>query len=283
MSTFGENEENQQDLNFSQDNNVVPKKSISKRRSDYSNTKVKTRNLLTNVAYWRFKQSDFNNKSFIIDILSFLVQNFNPVNLDIKLDIDKERDIVKFVWDECILYEFVSFLYKEKQYNEISQTNLTYQKANNIVKEYLFEDSNRINHLKFKTLDKFDLIHYVYSLLFSKIYNRTNNFGIKRKNNFDFNFQMWKKKKMQNNVRTFNSSLMQSGSLAKNPDNYNRVTEKIEQQPIDFSINEERPTMVYSITQKDDEEIVLKNAEKRKILEKKLEENTLKMKKIKKK
>ena len=41
--------------------------------------------------------------------------------------------------------------------------------------------------------------------------------------------------------------------------------------------------MIYSITQKDDEEIVLKNAEKRKILEKKLEENTLKMKKIKKK
>ena len=212
-----------------------------------------------------------------------MVQNFNPVNLDIKLDIDKERDMVKFEWDECILYEFVSFLYKEKQYNEISQTNLTYQKANNIVKEYLFEDSNRINHLKFKILDKFDLIHYVYLLLFSKIYNRTNNFGIKRKNNFDFNFQMWKKKKMQNNVRTFNSSLMQSGSLAKNPDNYNRVTERIEQQPIDFSINEERPTMVYSITQKDDEEIVLKNAEKRKILEKKLEENTLKMKKIKKK
>ena len=94
---------------------------------------------------------------------------------------------------------------------------------------------------------------------------------------------MWRKKKVQSNVRTFNSSLMESGSLAKNPDNYNRVTEKIEQQPIDFSINEERPTMVYSITQKDDEEIVLKNAEKRKILEKKLEENTLKMKKIKKK
>ena len=69
LSIFGENEENQQDLNFSQDNNDIPKKSISKGRSDYSNTKVKTRNLLTNVAYRRFKQSDFNNKSFIIDIL----------------------------------------------------------------------------------------------------------------------------------------------------------------------------------------------------------------------
>ena len=126
LSTFGENEENQQDLNFSQDDNFVPKKNILKRRSDYSNTRVKTRNLLTNVPYRRFKQSDFNNKSFIIDILSFLVQNFNPVNLDIKFDIDKEQDIVKFLWDECIPHDFFSFLYREKQYNEISQTNLTY-------------------------------------------------------------------------------------------------------------------------------------------------------------
>ena len=35
-----------------------------KRRSDYSNTKVKTRNLLTNVSYRRFKKSDFNKQSF---------------------------------------------------------------------------------------------------------------------------------------------------------------------------------------------------------------------------
>ena len=176
------------------------KKTIPKRRSDYSNTKVKTRNLLTNVAYRRFKQSDFHNNSFIIDILSFLVQNFNPVNLDIKHDNDKEREMVKFLWDECVPHYFVSFSYKEKQYNEVSQTNLTYQKANNIVKEYLSEDVNRINHLKFKIKDKFELIHYVYSLLFSKIYNRTNNFGIKRKNEFDFNFQLWKKKATKNSI-----------------------------------------------------------------------------------
>ena len=91
LSTFTESIENQQSLNFSQDNNVVPKKEI-KRRSDYSNTIVKTRNLLTNVSYRRFKQSDFHENNFIIDIVSFLVQNFNPVNLDIKLDTNKERN-----------------------------------------------------------------------------------------------------------------------------------------------------------------------------------------------
>ena len=136
MSTFSENIEEQQDLNFSQDNNVVPKKEM-KQRSDYSKRKVKTRNLLTNVSYRCFKQSDFNNPSFIVDILLFLVQNFNPINLDIKLDMEKEHNMIKFMWNECIPHEFVRFIYKEKYYEEISQPNFTYQKANNIVKEYL--------------------------------------------------------------------------------------------------------------------------------------------------
>ena len=67
-----------------------------KRRKDYNNTKVKTRISLTNVSYRSFKQSDFNKNSFLIDILSFLVQNFNPINLERKLDIEKEHDMVKF-------------------------------------------------------------------------------------------------------------------------------------------------------------------------------------------
>ena len=95
LSTFTENTEDQQNQNSSQDNNVIPKKEM-KKRADYSSTKVKTRNLLY-VSYRQFKQSDFNNQSFIIDILSFMVQNFNPINLDIKLEVEKERDMVKFM------------------------------------------------------------------------------------------------------------------------------------------------------------------------------------------
>ena len=57
------------------------------------------------------------------------------------------------------------------------------------------EESNRINLLKFKIEEKFPLIHYIYSMLFSKIYNRTNNFGIQNKNNFDAYFQTWKNRK----------------------------------------------------------------------------------------
>ena len=112
-----------------------------------------------------------------------------------KLDIEKERDMVKSLCDECIPHDFVRYMYKQDNYTEISKPNLTYQKANNIVKNYILEDSNRINILKYKIEEKFPLIHYIYSMLFSKIYNRTNNFGIQNKNNFDFYFQTWKNRK----------------------------------------------------------------------------------------
>ena len=88
-------------------------------------------------------------------------------------------------------------VWKHKCFRRSSQRSLTYQKANTIVKEYLMEDRNRINQLKFKIEEKFELIHYFYSLLFSKIYNRTNTFGIQKKNNFEFNLNLWKTKKNQ--------------------------------------------------------------------------------------
>ena len=176
LKTFTEENENQQSQNSSHDNNVVPKK--VKCRSDYSNTKVKARNVLTNVAYRRFKLSDFMKDSFVIDLLSFLVQNCNPLNQEVKLETEKEREMIKFMWDICIPHKFVSSMLKHNGYNVVSQPNLTYQKANAIVKSYILEDGNRINQLKYKIAEKFNLIHYIYLFLYAKIYNRTNSFGI---------------------------------------------------------------------------------------------------------
>ena len=134
------------------------------------------------------------------------------------------------------------------------------------------EDRNRINQLKFKIEEKFELIHYIYSLLFSKIYNRTNTFGIQKKNNFEFNFNLWKTKK---NKKIYKQMLHKA--IAKDPSNYEeRETEKNEQAPIDISISQEvvRPTMAEITTKK--------RVEKRKHLENKLNENTEMIKKLKK-
>ena len=82
-----------------------------RQRKDYSSSKVKTRNFLTNVSCRRFKQTDFNKEKFIVNIMSFLTQNFNPINLDRKLNLEKERDMIKFLWDECLPHDFVCYLY----------------------------------------------------------------------------------------------------------------------------------------------------------------------------
>ena len=139
MSTFTKEIGSQQDQNFSQDDNDVPKKKRKRRKrtakSNYSNTKVKARNFLTIVSYRRFKQKGFNIASFIIDILPFVVQYFAPINLDRKLNNKKDKFMVKVLWDECIPHDVMRYIYKNQNYNAISNPKLTYQKANAIVKK----------------------------------------------------------------------------------------------------------------------------------------------------
>ena len=177
----------------------------------------------------------------------------------------------------------------------ISKSNLTYQKANSIVKNFILEDMNRLNTLKYKVEEKLSLIYYIYLLLFSKIYNRTNNFGIQNKNNFDFYFQMWKNRKTagalgpkllkQLPLPQANQVTCEVLPTAKDPHNYkDRETQKKEQVPIDVEMNENelsQPTMVL-VNTATDEFFSKKRAEKRKILEKQLSENTVKMNKLKK-
>ena len=61
------------------------------------------------------------------------------------------------------------------------------------------------------------------------------------------------KKKIQNN------GLLKADSLTKNPGNYeNLVVEKNEQQPAENSLNDESPTMVYSLTHENGDGVALK-------------------------
>ena len=140
LSTFSEEIGSQQDPDFFQDDIDVPKKKKtqskkSTAKSNHNSTKVKARNLLTNVSYRRYKQKDFNNANFITDILSFIVQNFTPINLDRKLDDEKEKMIVKY-FDECISHNFTRFSYKSENHAVLNNPKLRYQKANGIVKKF---------------------------------------------------------------------------------------------------------------------------------------------------
>ena len=105
----------QKELNqdFSSSDNVVkliPKKKKHK-NVNYSPTKVKARNFLTNVCYNRIKNSDFENRSFIIDCYSFILLYLNPFYLERKFENILDREFVNVVW--CLLmpndfYNFIS-------------------------------------------------------------------------------------------------------------------------------------------------------------------------------
>ena len=204
-----------------------------------------------------------------------------------KLDVEKECDMVKYLWDDCISHDFIPYMYKQENYGVISKPNLTYQKANEIVKNFLL--------LKYKIEKKFPLIHFIYSLLFSKIDNRTNNFGIQKKKKFDFYFQTWKNRKTADAIapkllkqlpldqaKHITTEVL---STIKEPSNYqDRAVQENEKMPIDIKISDSelaRPTMV-SVNNTTDETVVNKRAEKRKMLENQLSEYTVKMNKIKK-
>ena len=124
----------QLDPGFFQDDNDVQKKKAT------TKYKAKTRNLLTNVSYRRYKPEDVEKTSFVIDVFSFLTQNLNPTGLDRELEILLERDYVKMIWDSCVPNKITKFIYLKENFIDLSQPHITYQKANNFVFKFFKED-----------------------------------------------------------------------------------------------------------------------------------------------
>ena len=186
--------------------------------------------------------------------------------------------MIKYLLEDCIPHDFVRHMYKQENYAAISKPNLTSQKTNNIFKNYLLEESNRINILKYQYGEKFPLIHCIYLLLFSKIYNRTNNFGIQNKNNFDFYFQTWKNRKTAGAIAP---KILKQLPLPQ----ANQVTTEVLSTVKDLSNYQDEfvsPAMV-SVNNTVDENAVKQRVAKRKVLEEQLSQNTARMNKIKKK
>ena len=102
------------------------------------------------------------------------------------------------VWDTCVPHKFTKLIYVKDNFIELSEPLITYPKASNIVVKFVEEDVQNIGLLKSALINHLQTFQYVYSLLFPKIYNRINRFGINNKSNFDFILNNWKHHK--NNI-----------------------------------------------------------------------------------
>ena len=70
----------------------------AKPKSNYSSTKVKARNFLSNIAWRKYcrrlKKNDHKNESFIIDVFSFITLNLNSISIERKFDNPTDKNML---------------------------------------------------------------------------------------------------------------------------------------------------------------------------------------------
>ena len=125
-----------------------------------------------------------------MDVFSFLIQNLNPTMLDGKFDSDIETDYIKMMWKKCVPKQLFRFVYLKYNFTQLCQAQVTFQKANDVVKNFIEQDKVNIELLH-QHIEKYAIVYqFVYANLFPKVYARTNHFGI-QKFIFEFSYSEW--------------------------------------------------------------------------------------------
>ena len=91
----------------------------AKPKSNYSGTKVKARNFLSNIAYRRLKKNYHKNDSFILDVFSFITLNLNSISIERIFDNPTDKNNVNNVtilWEICIPVELFRFINLEGKF-----------------------------------------------------------------------------------------------------------------------------------------------------------------------
>ena len=173
---------------YSNDNVIkkIPKKEIKQVRStnNYSVTKVKARNFLTNVSYNRVKETDFQNRSFVIDCYSFIILYLNPFYLERKFENSIDRDYVNAMWNLMMPPALYNFVYQEENFKTLNKLKLKFQDTNEIIKTFL-DDNLQLEILKDYLIKYAKSYQFIYGSLFPKYFARIDDYGIESKTNFD--------------------------------------------------------------------------------------------------
>ena len=111
--------------------------------------------------------------------------------LDQKSDSDIETDYVKMLWENCIPVQFCKFVYLKNNFTQLCQPQITFQKANDIVKNFIEQDEVNIESLRQHLKDHAVTYQFLYANLDPKIYSRNNHFGIHNKSIFEYTHRDW--------------------------------------------------------------------------------------------
>ena len=101
--------------------------------------------------------------------------------IDRKFDNENDRQCVIMLWQKCLPQQFTRYIFLYDNFLALTQMEITYQKANKAVRQFLTEHPIELNHLKHCLAENAKVMQYLYTTLFPKYYSRNNKFGMQNK------------------------------------------------------------------------------------------------------
>ena len=92
--------------------------------------------------------------------------------LDRKFDSDIERDYVKMLWENCVPVQLCKFVYLKDNFTQLCQLQITFQKTNDIVKNFIEQDKTNIELLRQHLQQHAVTNQYLYTRIYTRDYIR---------------------------------------------------------------------------------------------------------------
>ena len=254
----------------------------------YNNSKVKARNFLTNVSYNRIAAADYKNKNFVVDCFTFMIIYLNPFYLERKFESLIEREFVNVLWTYLMPNELYRHISSEANIKTLIKIKIKYQDAKDIMIAFLFNDPTNIIILSDFLEKNAILYQFLFGNLFPKCFSRINDYGINAKTLFNRYYRNFHVQKNMINWTANKEENLQPLNEQKdcNDDNDDDKNDENKQENIEIKqenseIKQEEKKRKRKI--KNEERKKEKREAKKQRLLKQLNENTEKMKKLKKK
>ena len=251
----------------------------------YNNSKVKARNFLTNVSYNRITTADYKNKNFVVDCFTFMIIYLNPFYLERKFESTIEREFVNVLWSYLMPNELYKHISGEANIKTLIKIKIKYQDAKDIMIAFLLNDPTNITILSDFLQKNAVLYQFLFGNLFPKCFSRINDYGINAKTLFN---RYYRNFFLQKNMIKWSEQELQSPlnmtTLNDEEENIDENKENIEIKQENIEIKQEKQEEKKRKRKIKNEERKKEKREikKQKLLEE-LNENTEKLKKLKKK
>ena len=253
---------------------------------NYSSTKIKVRNFLTNVSYNRITTVDYKNKNFVVDCFTFLILYLNPFYLERKFESNVEREFVNTLWMFLMPSNLYNYITRNENMATLNKIKIKYHDAKKIILQFLQYDEGNLKVLS-DYLEKNGILYqFLYGNLFPKCFSRINDYGVRAKTLFNTYYQNFN---LQKNIINWQNNNLQIKEEEEEEKQINKEEKYDNASPInmttlndDIKIKEEKPKKTKRKINNTETKEKKRELKKQKLLQQ-LNENTEKLKKLKKK